>query len=334
MVFTYRENRVLLIQDGQLEFPNRAEISIALGDSPVLGDAVAGVTINHGSVARIQWNANTGRTDVLAATPFPPISLNVAVGEIQFELTDHAILAAWYCDSRDELLGRLGALHYVLPISLPLGFSDAPLVISTSGNVGGKRFEWTVESTPGLAEVIDSSDRDARILDAVERLPVLCHPKNQRLLAACSYFQRAVRLVSVGDGPAEFAGEAIINLAKCLEALFPGAKTRDAVREGLRGLGVSDTEIEGLFVRCQVLRSELDAAHVRMATLSSDERRAIQIFYQSILGPFRTLLNTIFAQVADGTHDVAPYEERQSTDDDLAMLISSLAFEGGDEMSN
>src|SRR4029077_4602661 len=113
----------------------------------------------------------------------------------------------------------LGALHFVLPLSLNLELHDPPLIISTSGTVGGKRFEWIVEGTVGIGEVIDTPDRDSRILSAVERLPILCGSRNQRLLAACSYFQRANRLVGVGDGPAEFAGEAIVNLAKCIEVL-------------------------------------------------------------------------------------------------------------------
>lgn len=327
-MFTYRQNRVFFMEEGRLEFPCRVRVNIRLDPNPAFGDSVPGMTVPTNSTGHMTWNANTGRSLVECDQPLPPCDVAATIDGIDIRIDGGTIVAEWECTDRAGLVGTLGALHFVLPLSLGLELLDPAVVATTSGTAGDAKFVWQVAQTKGQFEVVDAEDRDVRCRRAIECLPVLCDPKNARLLAASAYFRQSDRLIAVGNGPSEFAGEAVINLAKVLEVLFPGKpdRTREAVRAGLDQLGYGADEVEG-FISCLVVRSSLDAAHVRMATLANDERQHLQAFLERILGSFRRLMTDIVKGVLDGTFTLASYEAERADGDDLSKLISRLPVE-------
>lgn len=325
-MFTYQENRVLLVQNGTLTFPCEVIATVELVSSPVYGDAVPGQTCALGSTARSTWNANTGRTSLESLPPLPAADIRTTVGDMALTFVGNTIRATWRCASREELTGALGALHFVLPLCLSLDFADASLPASTSGRAGEVSFVWQVEATRGAFDVITPAVRDDRVSSALGRVPLLCDPRNVRLLAATAYFHKAVRLLVAGAGPSEFAGEAIVNLAKCLEVLFPGRpeRTRESVREGLRQVGYSNDEIERVFVKALLLRSSLDAAHVKMATLTAAERRKLQQYMEGVVVHFRRLLRDVSDRVTRGALELSLHDSERTPNDDLAQLLASL----------
>ncbi len=170
--------------------------------------------------------------------------------------------------------------------------------------------------------------RDSRCIHAMENLPVLCDSNNRRLLAACAYFQKAVRLASVGVGPSEFASEAVINVAKVLEVLFPGNKSRDAARTGLLQIGYKADEIEQKFIPALLLRSYLDAAHVRMATLSAGERRKLQIYMENAAGDFREMITKVVEAVRDNKLQLAKYRDERKEGDEISRILKGIGGRG------
>jgi hypothetical protein len=325
-MFTYNETRVLLVEEGRLEFPCDVSADIEFSPSAVYGDAVPGMTCAANSQVRVMWNANTGRTEMQGRPLLPAADVAETVGPIGLTIVGHTLHATWRCSSREELHGTLGALHFVLPLCMSLEFADPTVAAVTSGSAGGVPFVWQVEATEGQFETIRTADRDARLQRALLRVPLLCAAPNVRLLAAAGYFQKATRLLLAGSGPSEFAGEAIVNLAKCLEALFPErpSHSREAVRRGLAQLGYDSETIERTFVLSLLLRSRLDAAHVRMAVLRADERRKLQLYMERVLGRFRELLRNVAERVADGQLELPPHESERTADDELARLLNSI----------
>ncbi len=172
---------------------------------------------------------------------------------------------------------------------------------------------------------MDAQGRDERLTQALTFLPILCEPGNQRLLSAAIYFQRAVLLTEAGPGPSDFAGEVVVNLAKVLEAVF-ASDSRDKMRAGLRNCGYGDDLIESAFMSVVVLRSKLDAAHVRLAALNVEERRRLQVFVEGVLVYFRELLCRLIDEVENGKVTLPPYETIRGEDDELATLISKLSL--------
>jgi hypothetical protein len=82
--------------------------------------------------------------------------------------------------------------------------------------------------------------------------------------------------------------------------------------------------IEGVFVKAMVLRSNLDAAHVRLATLTAAERRKLQVFMERVFADFRGLLHTLMKRAGEGTLEMARHESERTADDDLARLLNSI----------
>ena len=324
-MFTYNENRVLLVERGTLSFPNKVTIAVEFDPNPVLGDQVPGLTCPVGSNARSTWDANTGRSLAECDAPLPRTKTVASADGISIRINGRSLKATFQCTSRAQLLGVLGALHFVAPISLGLEFADPFMPATTSGQVGNTKFVWQVERTAVYHESLQGTERNSRCAKAIERLPALCDPSNRRLLAACTYFQRAVRLLLAGTGPTEFAGEAVVNLAKALEVLFPGSQSRDAVRRGLETVGYDKDLIERKFIPALLLRSHLDAAHVRMATLRADERRKIQMYVEDVAVEFRTLIARVVEAVTDGQLQLAAYQDERKPDDDISRIINGIS---------
>jgi hypothetical protein len=325
-MFTYRENRVTFLEQGQLSFPCQVTVSMELSSNPALGDEVPGGVAALGSTARMMWDANTGRSQVLSMPPLTPASASLECGGIDFRLDGRTVTASFQADSRKELLVAMQVVHDVLPLSLSLEFPDPFTVATTTADAGGARIVWQVAKTGSSFETMTKDSRDERCAAAIERLSVLCEPANLRVLAALAYFERAIRLLAAGHGPTEFAGEAIVNLSKALEVLFPGSKPRDAAKAGLRQLGYEEPLIANTFIRVMLLRAKLDAAHVRLASLTWDERARLQAFLENVSRAFRKMLSEVLSAVAEGRLKLAPYARTRNARDDISSLLDGIGL--------
>jgi hypothetical protein len=123
-MFTYRENRVTFLEQGRLSFPCQVTVSMELSSNPALGDEVPGRVAALGSTARMMWDANTGRSQVLSMPPLAPASTALECGGIDFRLDGRTVTASFQADSRKELLGAMQVMYDVLPLSLSLAFPD------------------------------------------------------------------------------------------------------------------------------------------------------------------------------------------------------------------
>jgi hypothetical protein len=323
-MFTYHENRVLLVENGTLTFPNKVSVRIEFIPNAALGDRVPGLTCLVGSKAHQTWDANTGRALAESDPPLPRAKADINLDDIEVRIIGRSLKASFECASREQLLGVLGALHLVAPVSLSLRFTDPVIPVVTSGHVGNAHFVWQVERTAVSVDAVTQSTRDSRCIEAIAQLPTLCDPQNRRLLAACIYLQKAMRLLSAGAGPSEFAGEAVVNMAKTLEAIFPGRQSHDAARAGLKGIGYGDADIEEKFIPALVLRSKLDAAHVRMATLNADEHRKLQIYMENAIVEFRSLLAKVIQALTDGKMRLTAYQDERKPGDEISKILDRI----------
>jgi hypothetical protein len=333
-VFAYQARpRVCFRDDGrELVFPNEVHIDIVFSPVTGLGGMAApGRTGIVDQTVRLHINANTGQTTVGVATPLDEVMFDGVVGGVTVHLRGVHLEIDFDCQSRGELQGVLEVFHHVLPIALGVTFVDPPTVATTAGRVGDVPFTWQVERGAGSFDVTSSETQHVRVEEAMRRLELFVMPENRRLLAGISYFNRAVRLECSGATAFEFTGEVMLNLAKCLEVLFPagdGLQGRDAVRSGLTALGYGTDEIETWFMPAMLLRAEVDVAHVRLTLFSYQQLKTIQDYAEQAEGSFRKMLRTLVAAVEDGSFAITPYDDEgppRKVSEMLTRLQGNLA---------
>jgi hypothetical protein len=325
-VFAYQARpRSLFLDDGRpLEFPNDARVVITFDPNPGLGGpAPPGMTGVLGQQAKLLINTNIGRTTVELERPLGEVVFDGVIGGVQVKLSGPRLELRCRCTSREDLLPVLDVFHYILPIALSVTFPDVPTIATTSGYVGDVPFTWQVQSAASYFDVTTVERQQEKVAQAMQRLEILTAPGNRRLLAGVSYFHRAVRLERSGATAFEFTGEVMLNLAKCLEVLFPaavGVGTRDAVRAGLGSLGYSVEDIETWFMPAMALRSQVDVAHVRLTLLSYEQRKTVQLYSEQAEQKFREMIQRLLEAVERGSFSVTRYDDEGPNKEVTALL--------------
>ena len=121
----------------------------------------------------------------------------------------------------------------------------------------------------------------------------------------------ACRLARSGATPGEFLSEALLNLAKTLEVLFPprgDERTRDAARAGLSALGYTDDDIEADYLPAMALRNEIDIGHVELGVFKPAQLQVLHAYAERAENAFKDLLNGLLEKVATGEFEMDSYE--------------------------
>jgi hypothetical protein len=309
-MFAYQARpRDLFLEAPQaLSFPGHVRIEIRFQPNSGLGgDTPPGRTAAPSPRTRIRFDTNTGHTIADSDPALPDVTLEADVGDVHVALAGHLLTLDFDCQTRDDLIGMLNAYHYLFPLLISAEFLDPPVIQSTGGFVRDVPFTWQIHRGQGALEIATADVQRQKLYRALLRMKAAIAPENRRLIAALSYFQRAVRLVERGNTVFEFLAESILNYCKCLEVLFsPG---RDATRTGLLGLGFTESEVETWFIPCMVLRSEIDTAHVGLALFTLEQLLTIQLYAESVESWFRKLFERTFTSIDAGTFTVQPYDD-------------------------
>ena len=153
--------------------------------------------------------------------------------------------------------------------------------------------------------------------------------QNRRLLAALSYFQRAVRLDVAGNSPWEFMPEMLLNYAKCLDVLFVCTKNlKDDVRGALKQLKYDDDTIEGDFIPLMILRSFVDVAHPRIKMDELAHRNVLFNYLSHAEQNIRDLLTRVMVAVQDCSYKLPPQPDINLSKDDkkgMDRLIKTMS---------
>jgi hypothetical protein len=301
-MFSYRVRPRHIKRDGRPAFPVDGVLRFHLEPAPPFGGATGSErTVTRAVPAQVLLNPNTGRYEARSEQPFDEVDVLVEWTNLRARFQGPLFEIEGTFESDEALRDTLYGVYLTLPALLAPYLGEPPTVASVDGTLGGEPFRW--ELAQGLLRLhpTTTEDQEARLSEVATAFFELEGNRHRRLVAALTYFQRAMRLQAVGVEPWEFMGEMIVNLAKCLEVLFPGApdQTREAIREGLRAVGYEDDEVEAHFVPVEILRSQLDSAHVFLAVLRQDELDKLFRYVDSVFGPFQELLKRLVASRAD-----------------------------------
>jgi hypothetical protein len=211
-------------------------------------------------------------------------------------------------------------------------FADPPVVERVEGKVGDVSFRWELTEWRMVLLITTQDEQEKKACDSWCRFHVLAEPGNRRLIAALHYFHVFCRLCRAGNTPWEFMGEALVNLSKVLEVLFPptgDGQTMEAARAGLTGLGCSTEEIDRDFIPAMVLRSNIDSAHVDLSLFAQTQLRVLHAYTEAAEMAFRKLLSKLLTEVEAGRYQVAQHTAG-GHDGRTAKIIERLARHFGD----
>jgi hypothetical protein len=329
-MFTYQVRRryyKLTNSSQQLIFPNVYEALFLLQPLQPFGkSATGGRTAVQGAPCSVFFNANSGHHFTESKAPLQPLEVTVEEPTRTIELRGNELKIRGQVESLRELDDTLYSILFVLPILLNIEFADPAVVERVEGKVGDCPFRWELEDWRMDCYITTLDKQEEAVVTAWNRFNVLSKPSNRRLVAALHYFHVFCRLCRAGHSPWEFMAEAIVNLSKILEVLFPptgDGQSLDAARAGLRALGYSSADCERLFVPAIVLRNNIDSAHVDLSLFTMSQLHVLHSYTEIAERAFRQLLSRILGEIESGRYEVAQHGD-SSCDPRTANIIQRL----------
>lgn len=310
-MLTYRfQKRRFKITEGTPSFPSDVRVEMLLGPPTPFGAGVGGGrTATRATPAEAEWNPNTDRSTITAASASAPVNVTLRFPEsnLMVSVKGPLLMVEATCKSAEDLAALVESVYHVFPAILNVTFADPPIVHHVLGTIGQAHFRWQLTETRMTFRPTTTEDQEKSITESLEcMLSLFGGGKHRRLVAALHYFHVASRLEAAGDSPWEFMGEVILNLAKTLQALF-GDRGED-VKAGLRALGYS--AVEGApFLTVMELRDTLDSGHIMLSVMQEEQARDLYVFIYGLEARFRALLNRVLDGTRKGTFHVAEHTD-------------------------
>lgn len=293
-------------------FPAKGEVNFYFQPGQPFGAAAdGGRTANRAVKAQALFNANTGEHTIKSETPIPPLEAKYVVPGEWMELNGSVMTVSKDFETIHDLEGLVETVAYVLPALVNISYYDPPYVERVDGVIAGEKFRWEMRDWKMQFDVSTQGDQEEKFIKAWERISVLAEETRQRLAAGIHYFHVACRLSRSSSTAGEFVAESVLNLSKCLEALFPpdgDGNTRDAVRTGLRALDYLDDEIESKFIPAMALRASVDVAHVGLSIFKMEQLKVIHEYVDRTETAFRKMLERLFCAIESGKYEIQPHK--------------------------
>jgi hypothetical protein len=256
--------------------------------------------------ASARFNANSGEHTIESAQPLAPLDVTIDGPIRTVTLKGTTLTFRQPMQNLEEMTELIHSIYFALPTLLNLGFADPPYVERVDGFVGSIAFRWELAKWRMSYDITTQDVQEQKVITAFDRLDLLSR-ESRRLFAGLHYFYMACRLSRAGCIAGEFVAEVVLNLAKCLQVLFPPGN-RDAERSGLRSLGFSDLEIERDFLPADALRNEIDVAHVELGLFKLEQLEVIHSFTERAEDAFRVMFERLFSRAESGEFHVAHHE--------------------------
>ena len=308
LTYQVRRRVLKLEQDANLEFPAEAVVRLHLLPKQPFGEsAEGGRTTVRAKAATAYFNANTGAHHIVSKEPLQPLDVLINEPTRTTTLNGRVFELTQTVESVEEMLRITESLFFGLPWLLNLDFGDPPYVERVEGSIAGISFRWELADWALGFEMTTQSEQEESAARAYLRFETVSATHRRRLMAALHYFHVARRLERAGMTAGEFLSEMLLNLAKCLEALFPGKESIDAARSGLTNLGFSESEIESHYVPVLALRNQIDVGHVHLSLLTLSQLAVLHTYLHQAEFRFKDLFNRVFDRIESGEWDVPEY---------------------------
>jgi hypothetical protein len=268
-MFTYlRQPRRIVASEPFPDFPIQCEIELRLAPPQTFGAGEGPIrAIRLGSDFSLLWDANND-LDLSQPKPgFERMQIESAALDGMFVLSGDRLTYSFLAASAEEMLRVVQFLQFAVPPALGSRLPNPIHLLQIGGKVGSVPF--SVQHSRSVTPVVVLTDDGlrGRIEAGIATIAFVATEESGRVLAATRYVHDAARLLATGHSPWEFMAEALLNSAKALEVLFDDS--RDEQRQGLRSVGMANTDIEGRYIPVTLLRDMLDVAHPQLSLFST-----------------------------------------------------------------
>ena len=319
--------RMLRIRDGQnLALPSEVTLTLTLAPPWLFGAGAEGTQfVVHGSTDVImRFNANNGRWSLKGGTQPPPLHAKCDdIDGFRIRIDGNVASVTFLATTVDDIVSVSDSLLFGLPALLNTQLQHPCVVEHLIGKSSQGEFGYELVNVQFEVALVNEQEQNQLASDALHYLSLLSEIDHRRIFAGLTYFHRATRLLAAGNTRWEFMAEAVLNLTKALESIFPPAgdgKTRDAVRRGLVALGFSNEESETWFLPALALRASFDVAHVKLALLSCEQTETLTIYAESAVKQFRRLFQLVAQAARANRSSVPPYIAEQADTASLSVI--------------
>lgn len=316
-MFTYqvRKRVIKLLEEKPISFPANVSLTFHfLPLQPFGCEKGGGMTAVQNVAASIFFNANTGHHEVKSVFPLEPLEVRIEEQSQVLELKGNVLSVTKEVASILDLELMINSIFFSFPILLNIDLADPPVIERVDGTIDNVPFRWELNGWRMASQITTQKKQESRIVKAWDRFNIISVPGNRRLVAAIHYFHVFCRLSRAGNTPWEFMSEAIVNLSKILESLFPpktkGQGSIDAARFGLNELGYEKKIIESSLIPAIALRNNIDAGHVDLSIFTLEQLTILQSYTEAAENIFRELLSKVFEKIEKETYEVEQHEEK------------------------
>jgi len=313
LTYQVRDRLFIMQREGdRASFPADVFVRFTFAPATPFGGSVEpSRTLKQGATGQANWDSNTGRQWVVGGEPLDPVDVTITFPDLILQFDGAVLTATRRFESLDQLASLIEGIHYGLPLLLNLDLVDAPGIAVVDGEVDGKPFHWGLAGARDMFDLTNTTRQEERIARAFERFKLINTAQNRRLIAALHSFRIACRLATGVQTPLDFSAERILNLAKTLEALFPGpeGETIGAARNGLKTLNYSVDEVEAWFIPALALRNQIDVGHVFLGILNQEQLRILHDYVDGAEGRFRDLLGRVCDGIEDGSFQLPTHND-------------------------
>lgn len=324
------------MHEGPIAFPAETEMRAVLGPEWLFGagadhDSKRFIVADSRGVSLI-FDVNTGRGTLRGGERLPPLKARAEVSSATdtIELVGNLASYRFIAQSYDQIAGVGNSLVFALPALLNAYLQFPPVVERVAAHTAGSERGYEVWALQFHTPIVTEAGQISRATDALYSIPIFAMESQRRLQAGLIYLHRAARLADAGHNRWEFLAESVLNLAKSLESLFPPESpesSRETVRRGLLGLGLSSALVEAWFIPAMLLRSELDVAHVRLSLPDRDQIAILSRYAEGALEHYRELFRSLTKRATAGDYPLEVYTDtsgRQSTRNLLERIRQQL----------
>ena len=323
-MLTYQlQNRIFNVVNGvPFSFPNDLVVNVTFGPSELFGKDPAPLRFMvPGCETQMEYNSNSGRVKFFPEPFLDALDVTIKTPSTSFSVNGDKLVYEAKVDNISTMEGIMISLNGIFSGLMNVYFPSPPVAKYISGKLGDSEFRWEHKAVifPFTASTTESLENS--VVSAFKLAQMVSGIANRRLVASTHYLYKSSRLIEVGESVWEFMSEVILNLCKSLEVLFGGS--RDKVRESLRRLSYSKSDIEGKYIPLMLLRNELDVGHVSLSTLDSDKLNDLYEFLVHAESNMKNLLVKVIESLANEDFTLPEYDLNSEKNKFLEKILES-----------